>query len=152
MLHSPKGSSVDQTWHLRDRWLQVCGRSSRPRFFAAPRDAATPRPPGRSERRTSVAGEEQYAFHGVTSIDNPLPVDEKTLFFQALRRDQCHRVRADGCPQQLQCSLRVPAALLQVGNDLTLSPYALAPKGEVRIHLQEVLFKGLSVHAMSHAG
>ncbi len=26
------------------------------------------------------AGEEHYAFHGVTSIDNPLPVDEHTLF------------------------------------------------------------------------
>jgi CubicO group peptidase (beta-lactamase class C family) len=25
-------------------------------------------------------GEEHYAFHGVTSIDNPLPVDERTLF------------------------------------------------------------------------
>ena len=25
-------------------------------------------------------GEEQYAFHGITSIENPLPVDEKTLF------------------------------------------------------------------------
>src|SRR5713101_6997226 len=25
-------------------------------------------------------GEEQYAFHGVTSIENPLPVDENTLF------------------------------------------------------------------------
>jgi hypothetical protein len=56
-----------------------------------------------------------------------------------------------GFLQQLQCSLRVLAALLQVGNDLTLSPYALAPKCEVRIHLQEVLFKSLSVHAMTHA-
>jgi CubicO group peptidase (beta-lactamase class C family) len=27
-----------------------------------------------------VKGEEQYAVHGVTSIDNPLPVDESTLF------------------------------------------------------------------------
>jgi len=27
-----------------------------------------------------VDGEEHYAFHGVTSVDNPLPVDEKTLF------------------------------------------------------------------------
>src|SRR4051794_24601237 len=27
-----------------------------------------------------VEGEEHYAFHGVTSIDNPLPVDEKTYF------------------------------------------------------------------------
>ena len=27
-----------------------------------------------------VDGEEQYAFHGVTSIENPLPVDENTLF------------------------------------------------------------------------
>ena len=26
------------------------------------------------------AGQEQYAFHGVTSIENPLPVDERTLF------------------------------------------------------------------------
>lgn len=26
------------------------------------------------------AGRETYAFHGVTSIDNPLPVDERTLF------------------------------------------------------------------------
>ena len=26
------------------------------------------------------AGEEHYAFHGVTSIENPLPVDEHTLF------------------------------------------------------------------------
>src|SRR5947209_12558391 len=25
-------------------------------------------------------GEEQYAFHGVTSVENPLPVDENTLF------------------------------------------------------------------------
>jgi CubicO group peptidase (beta-lactamase class C family) len=25
-------------------------------------------------------GEEHYAYHGVTSIDNPLPVDERTLF------------------------------------------------------------------------
>src|SRR5438067_12223737 len=25
-------------------------------------------------------GEEHYAFHGVTSIENPLPVDESTLF------------------------------------------------------------------------
>lgn len=25
-------------------------------------------------------GEEHYAFHGVTSVDNPLPVDERTLF------------------------------------------------------------------------
>ncbi len=25
-------------------------------------------------------GEEQYAFHGITSIENPLPVDENTLF------------------------------------------------------------------------
>src|SRR3954451_5058933 len=25
-------------------------------------------------------GDEQYAFHGVTSIENPLPVDEHTLF------------------------------------------------------------------------
>jgi CubicO group peptidase (beta-lactamase class C family) len=25
-------------------------------------------------------GEEQYAYHGVTSIENPLPVDERTLF------------------------------------------------------------------------
>lgn len=25
-------------------------------------------------------GEEHYAFHGVTSVENPLPVDEKTLF------------------------------------------------------------------------
>src|SRR5687767_6534371 len=56
-----------------------------------------------------------------------------------------------GFLQQLQCSLRVLAALLQIGNDLTLSPYALAPKGEIRIHLQEVLFKSLSVHAMTHA-
>src|SRR5687767_14032104 len=56
-----------------------------------------------------------------------------------------------GFLQQLQCSLRVLAALRQVGNDLTLSSYALAPKGEVGIHLQEVLFKSLSVHAMTHA-
>ena len=27
-----------------------------------------------------LAGEEHYAFHGVTSIENPLPVDETTLF------------------------------------------------------------------------
>ena len=27
-----------------------------------------------------VDGEEHYAFHGVTSVDNPLPVDENTLF------------------------------------------------------------------------
>jgi CubicO group peptidase (beta-lactamase class C family) len=27
-----------------------------------------------------VDGDEQYAFHGVTSIENPLPVDEGTLF------------------------------------------------------------------------
>jgi CubicO group peptidase (beta-lactamase class C family) len=27
-----------------------------------------------------AGGEEQYAFHGVTSIENPLPVDENTLF------------------------------------------------------------------------
>lgn len=27
-----------------------------------------------------VEGEERYAFHGVTSIENPLPVDEHTLF------------------------------------------------------------------------
>src|SRR6266516_2188374 len=27
-----------------------------------------------------IDGEEQYAFHGVTSIENPLPVDENTLF------------------------------------------------------------------------
>jgi CubicO group peptidase (beta-lactamase class C family) len=27
-----------------------------------------------------IGGEEQYAFHGVTSIDNPLSVDESTLF------------------------------------------------------------------------
>src|SRR3954462_5739579 len=27
-----------------------------------------------------VEGEEHYAFHGVTSIDNPLPVDETTYF------------------------------------------------------------------------
>src|SRR5579884_3476508 len=27
-----------------------------------------------------LAGEEQYAVHGVTSIENPLPVDENTLF------------------------------------------------------------------------
>jgi CubicO group peptidase (beta-lactamase class C family) len=26
------------------------------------------------------AGRESYAFHGVTSIENPLPVDERTLF------------------------------------------------------------------------
>jgi CubicO group peptidase (beta-lactamase class C family) len=26
-------------------------------------------------------GEEHHAFHGVTSVDNPLPVDERTLFF-----------------------------------------------------------------------
>src|SRR3954467_1099247 len=26
------------------------------------------------------AGEEHYAFHGVTSIENPLPVDDVTLF------------------------------------------------------------------------
>ena len=26
------------------------------------------------------AGEEHYAFHGVTSVENPLPVDEHTLF------------------------------------------------------------------------
>ena len=25
-------------------------------------------------------GEEHYAFHGVTSLENPLPVDEHTLF------------------------------------------------------------------------
>jgi CubicO group peptidase (beta-lactamase class C family) len=25
-------------------------------------------------------GEEEYAFHGVTSVDNPLPVDESTIF------------------------------------------------------------------------
>ncbi|MEX2393328.1 MAG: serine hydrolase, partial [Actinomycetota bacterium] len=25
-------------------------------------------------------GVEHYAFHGVTSVDNPLPVDGKTLF------------------------------------------------------------------------
>ncbi|MGH3118746.1 MAG: serine hydrolase domain-containing protein, partial [Gaiellales bacterium] len=25
-------------------------------------------------------GEEHYAFQGVTSIDNPLPIDENTLF------------------------------------------------------------------------
>ncbi|MST32491.1 serine hydrolase [Acidimicrobiaceae bacterium USS-CC1] len=28
----------------------------------------------------SVGGREIYAFHGVTSVDNPLPVDEATLF------------------------------------------------------------------------
>ena len=27
-----------------------------------------------------IDGDEQYAFHGVTSIENPLPVDEHTLF------------------------------------------------------------------------
>jgi CubicO group peptidase (beta-lactamase class C family) len=27
-----------------------------------------------------AAGEERYAYHGVTSVDNPLPVDENTLF------------------------------------------------------------------------
>src|SRR3954454_6045378 len=27
-----------------------------------------------------IDGEEHYAFHGVTSVENPLPVDEKTLF------------------------------------------------------------------------
>src|SRR4051794_13674310 len=27
-----------------------------------------------------VDGEEHYAFHGVTCTENPLPVDEKTLF------------------------------------------------------------------------
>src|ERR1700751_1735519 len=27
-----------------------------------------------------VDGEEHYAFHGVTSVENPLPVDERTLF------------------------------------------------------------------------
>jgi CubicO group peptidase (beta-lactamase class C family) len=27
-----------------------------------------------------IDGEEQYAFHGVTSLENPLPVDEQTLF------------------------------------------------------------------------
>lgn len=27
-----------------------------------------------------LEGEEQYAFHGVTSLENPLPVDENTLF------------------------------------------------------------------------
>jgi CubicO group peptidase (beta-lactamase class C family) len=27
-----------------------------------------------------IDGDEQYAFHGVTSIENPLPVDENTLF------------------------------------------------------------------------
>jgi CubicO group peptidase (beta-lactamase class C family) len=27
-----------------------------------------------------LEGEEQYAFHGVTSLENPLPVDEKTIF------------------------------------------------------------------------
>src|SRR2546423_13746641 len=27
-----------------------------------------------------VDGEEHYAFHGVTSIENPLPVDDKTIF------------------------------------------------------------------------
>jgi CubicO group peptidase (beta-lactamase class C family) len=27
-----------------------------------------------------LAGEEQYAYHGVTSLENPLPVDEHTLF------------------------------------------------------------------------
>jgi hypothetical protein len=62
------------------------------------------------------------------------------------------RLTCFGFLQQLHCSLRVLAALLQVGNDLTLSSYALAPKGEIRIHLQEVPFKGLSVHAMTHAG
>src|SRR5437588_10413891 len=25
-------------------------------------------------------GEEEYAFHGVTNVDNPLPVDETTVF------------------------------------------------------------------------
>ena len=25
-------------------------------------------------------GQEEYAFHGVTSVENPLPVDETTLF------------------------------------------------------------------------
>jgi CubicO group peptidase (beta-lactamase class C family) len=25
-------------------------------------------------------GNEEYAYHGVTSIENPLPVDENTLF------------------------------------------------------------------------
>src|SRR5690349_15613477 len=25
-------------------------------------------------------GEEHYAYHGLTSVDNPLPVDERTLF------------------------------------------------------------------------
>ena len=25
-------------------------------------------------------GAEQYAFHGVTSVDNPLPVDASTMF------------------------------------------------------------------------
>src|SRR5437868_2575329 len=27
-----------------------------------------------------IDGEEHYAFHGVTSVENPLPVDEDTLF------------------------------------------------------------------------
>ena len=27
-----------------------------------------------------IDGDEQYAFHGVTSTENPLPVDENTLF------------------------------------------------------------------------
>ena len=27
-----------------------------------------------------IDGEEHYAYHGVTSVENPLPVDEKTLF------------------------------------------------------------------------
>ena len=41
---------------------------------------------GRASRRAGVAvgvyhdGEEHYAFHGVTSVENPLPVDEHTLF------------------------------------------------------------------------
>jgi hypothetical protein len=76
----------------------------------------------------------------------------RQLLRQSVGLAGIERLTCFGFLQQLHCSLRVPTALLQVGNNLTLSRYALAPKDEVRIHLQEVLFKGLSVHAMSHAG
>ena len=41
-----------------------------------------------------VDGEELYAFHGVTSVENPLPVDANTLF-SWLHRQDLHRNRGD---------------------------------------------------------
>jgi hypothetical protein len=39
-------------------------------------------------------GEEHYACHGVTSIDNPLPVDERTAVPVRVDDEDLHRDRS----------------------------------------------------------